>query len=203
MRKKDFAALGRKLLVSLPGYHVKGALIFAEPTNPILRGIAFDGSSHSKTSFYIYVFFQPLCVPAEHIHFTFGFRLTDSAGVGGWESDRPNLVTDISKSLSKQALPFLQKVVSLEGAAETLDAMRSSNTHVNEASAFCRILTGDTALALKRLENITGFNREIEWQDQQASRIESMIQMLRADLEAAKQRLLIWQTETASASGVT
>jgi hypothetical protein len=203
MRKKDFSTLGRKLLDRLHGYHVKGALILAEPAGPILRGIAFDGSSHSKTSFYMHVFFQPLCVPAEHIHFTFGFRITDTAGMDGWESARPNLLADISKSLSKQALPFLQKVVTLDGAAETLDAMRSNNTHVKEASAFCRILTGDTAMALKQLEKITGFNREIEWQDQQASRIEWMIQMLRADPEAAKHQLRTWQTETASTLGVT
>jgi len=192
MRKNYVSALGIKLLDRLPGYHVKGALILAEPTIPILRGIAFDGSSHSKTSFYMHFFFQPLCVPAEHIHFTFGFRMTDPTGIDGWESDRPNLVADISKSLSKQALPFLQKVATLDGAAETLNSMKSKNTHVKEAIAFCRILTGDTAMALKQLENITGFNRKIEWQEKQASRIEHMIQMLRADSEAAKRQLLIW-----------
>jgi hypothetical protein len=81
--------------------------------------------------------------------------------------------------------------------------MRSNNTHIKEASAFCRILNEDIAMALKQLENITGFNREIEWQERQASRIDRMIQMLRADPEAAKHQLLIWQTETASRLGVT
>ncbi|OBZ93243.1 hypothetical protein ADU59_22535 [Pararhizobium polonicum] len=202
MKMNDFAALGRNLLDCLPGYRVKGSLIFAEPIGHVLRGIGFDSSSHSKTSFHMHVFFQPLCIPAKHVHFTLGFRLRDVNGYDGWYSDRSNLVADISKAILVNAAPFLESVATVEGAAKTAEAMRSSNSHVQEAAALCRILAGDPTKALSQLQEITGLDRRIAWQNEQATRIDGLIEMLRTDRAVAERKLRIWQSETALALGV-
>lgn len=203
MKSKDFSALGKKLLPYLPNYRVKGALIFAEPIDHILRGISFDSSSHSATSFYIHVFFQPLCVPVQFMHWTLGERLRDMNNIDGWYSDRPNLVSDIGEALVAKALPFLDRVETLEGAAEAAEEMGTGNSHVQEAAAYCRALAGDTQTALSALENIPdGLNLSVAWQAEQASRIEQFRTLLRNDPAAAKKQLLVWEAETAQKIGL-
>lgn len=203
MKSKDFSALGKKLLPYLPDYRVRGALIFAEPIGHILRGIAFDSSSYSATSFYIHVFFQPLCVPSNFMHLTLGHRVRDMKNIDGWDSERPDLVADIGEALVAKALPFLNRVETLEGAAEAAEEMGSGNSHVAEAAALCRALAGDTHTALLSLEKIPeGLNRNIAWQDEQATRIEQFQTLLRRDPVGAKKQLLLWEAETAQKIGL-
>jgi hypothetical protein len=203
MKSKDFSALGKKLLPYLSGYRVKGALIFAEPIGHILRGIAFDSSSHSSTSFYIHVFFQPLCVPSSHMHLTLGDRLRDMNNIDGWDSERPNLVADIGESIIAKALPLLDRVRTLEGAAEAAQEIGAGNSHVQEAAAFCRALAGDTQTALSALEKIPdGLDRSVAWQAEQAERIEQFRTLLRGDPIAARKQLLVWEAETAQKIGL-
>lgn len=63
------------LLPSLPGYRVRGSLLYAEPVEALLRGFLFETSGSDRTAFYVWAFVQPLDAPAPDIPLTFGERL--------------------------------------------------------------------------------------------------------------------------------
>jgi hypothetical protein len=48
---REFVSLEKSLLPELPGFAIKGPLMFIPPAERLLRGISFEGSSFDKTSF--------------------------------------------------------------------------------------------------------------------------------------------------------
>jgi hypothetical protein len=99
---KEFSSLGRKLLPILPGYAVKGAMILAQPIEPVVRGLHFDGSSHDADIFYIYVFYMPLCVPCRFVHLTFGSRLRQLNGWGLFPVELTCQTSDIPENAARK-----------------------------------------------------------------------------------------------------
>lgn len=203
MKTKDFAALGKKLLPYMSGFTSKGMLIFAQPIDHIIRGLHFDGSSHNPRSFYIYAFFQPLCVPHRNIHFTLGFRLRNMEGVDGWSSDDPHLIEKIGEAIAAKAMPFLNGVATLRDAAVAAETMQSSNPHVMEAAAYCRALSGDREGALSSLDALgLALDREIAWQAKIGDRAKTLSKLLGSDFDAARKQLLEWEAETVQNVGL-
>ena len=137
------------------------------------------------------------------MHFTLGSRLRDLNGIDGWSSDRPNLVADIGAAIAAKGLPFLDQVGTLEGAAKAAEAMRSPNSHVQEAAACCWALAGNIERAACILDPIPSrMDTNIEWQAEQANRIEGLKNLFRSNPEAAKKRLLAGEAETAQNIGM-
>jgi hypothetical protein len=182
-------------------------VIFADPIGHILRGISFDSSSHGAEAFYVHTFFQPLCVPAEHMHWTLGFRLTDMDGYDGWNSNRSDLLIALRDAVMAKALPFLASVETLEGAARTAEAI-SSSSPVQENAAFCWLLAGDVKRAASLLENSCNWlsrnvDNDIAWQLELLRRIEHVRDLLQNDPDAAVKQLLVWEAETVERIGFT
>jgi len=203
MKTKDFAALGKKLLTYMPGFTSKGMLVFAQPISHVIRGLHFDGSSHNPKSFYIYCFFQPLCVPISHLHFTFGFRLRNMEGIDGWSSDDPRLLEKVGDAIATKAMPFLNGAATLEDAAVAAEAMQPSNPHVMEAAAYCRALSGDLEGALSSLDALDlAIDRKITWQATIADRANMLGELLKSDPGEARKRLLEWELETVQNVGL-
>lgn len=72
MRKTEFNSLIKALTKELPGFAVKGSLMFIPPCRHLLRGIYFETSAADKRSFYVTVFVLPLFVPTDHIYLNLG-----------------------------------------------------------------------------------------------------------------------------------
>jgi len=124
----------------------------------------------------------------------------------GWYSDRPDIVADIGNAIIAKALPFLDSVSTLEGAARAAELIGSSNSHVSEAAAYCWALAGNTRPAMFRLENLCNWlnrcvDRRIAWQVEQLERVEYLGKLLREDPAAARKQLLVWEADTVQRIG--
>ncbi len=102
MKRRELALLLRHPLLQLEGFVLKGRLLFKPPLDRLLRGIFFDSSRDPRT-FYPTSFVMPLCVPTNHIYFTFGDRLRTPAGSDGWRTDMPDLAAELGAALNRSA----------------------------------------------------------------------------------------------------
>lgn len=82
--------------------------------NDFVNTLLFEYSPMRGTRFIVAV--QPLYVPCESLHITFGYRLRNSNGkVGYWGNDADKIDEDIEELrelVYKEAMPFIEKVSS-------------------------------------------------------------------------------------------
>lgn len=110
----------------LPNWSIKGPFIYASPTQHILRGLCFEGSGFDSVTFYMTVFFLPLCVPTKIVSLTFGKRLRRAKGES-WDKNDPELISALRMAVTREALPFLSEVESLPS-----DVLPENETSQNE-----------------------------------------------------------------------
>ncbi len=123
MKKKEFEAIGKRLLPDLPNFAVKGDLLLIRPLGCALRGVCFNRSIDPR-SFYVEIFIQPIFVPSEHIGFNIGWRLRGgSGGSDSWDADVPNLIMALSAGLRREALPFLSRIQSPRDIADAASSV--------------------------------------------------------------------------------
>jgi hypothetical protein len=91
MKTKDFVSLAQQLLRRLPGFTVKGPMMFICPAKHYLRGIYFEASSFDAKPFYVWTFILPLYVPNKYVSFNLGKRVRNAGG-DRWKADAPNLI---------------------------------------------------------------------------------------------------------------
>src|ERR1700741_201681 len=119
MKKAELSALLKQIQPELPGFKIQGQLLFIDPIDHTLRGVWLDHSM-DKRSFYVQVFVQPLFIPAEEIHFNFGWRI----GGGSRNADTRHLVRELGVAIKREAVPFLTKINTPMDAAEAAIALR-------------------------------------------------------------------------------
>lgn len=196
MTTKEFVALERKLLPDLPDFEVKGTLLFIKPIGSVLRGFCFEGSSFSKESFYINVFFLPMYIPMDDLGFTFVDRLR-SAESGGWESTHPNLDSDLRAAVHDR-VPYLR---SLCTPIDIVKAIRPKtklpNPHVHEAFAYSLIKAGDYQSAVDVIKGIPPMvDSAVDWQRALQERVLLIQEKLQRSPEEALQQLDAWEVES-------
>lgn len=198
MKSKDFNKLAKDILPRLDGYRVKGAMIFSMPVGHILRGVSFESSSHDAGAFYMWTFFQPLCVPVEYLVFNLGFRLADDLGQNRWSVERPDLINAVGDSIIRHAVPYLKKVETAKGAADVADNLCSQNKSIQESAAYSAILAGDGARAGSQLMKlIEGLDVGIAWQHDILIRVKKINELLDINIERAQECLGGWEMYTA------
>ncbi len=217
MRKKEFEAVGKRLLPDLPGFAVKGCLLLLRPLGHTLRGICFNGSIDPR-SFYVEVFIQPLFVPSRHISLNIGWRLRCAFGRSdSWGADDPHLVEELRMGLKREALPFLSRIQTPRDVADAASVVHpikgpvvqqvitytSADPIVQQAIAFAlaradEIEKGREALA----PLIRTLHDEIPWRREMAERALSLQGMLLNDPAAARRQLDAWETQTVKNLGL-
>jgi tetratricopeptide (TPR) repeat protein len=195
MTTKELAALGKRLLPQLVGFTVRGQLLFISPVGDILRGIFFDRSGNPR-SFYVQVMVQPLYIPAEHIVFSFGWRL----GGRSWSADDPDLFPKLSHAIQSEAVPFLSKIRSasdVPNAAQSLQ--RFGDPNIRRAVAYSLARADEREKAIEALEQ---FLQQMppypwtEWLEKDAKRAELLRARLLKDSAEAQKQLEAWKNET-------
>ena len=198
MRFKDFEALGKGLLPYLPGFVAKGPLTFACPICVTLRGLCFEGSSFDASSFYVWVFFMPLCVPSNRLYFNFGKRLRRD-GIDGWSGDAPDIKVALAKAVQEQAVPFLNLLDTPTKVANVLrgDVAESPTLHTRQAYAYVLARIGDTAAALEVLDQLQkSVDPSVPWQLKMKERADLLREKILEGPEATSAQLAMWETET-------
>ena len=200
MRTKQFLAIEKRLLPSLPGFVIKGRLLFIVPLGHTLRGFHVDGSSFDKQSFYVNAFFMPLYVPSEHLHLTFGRRLR---GGGGWSTATPGFELVLEAQLQKE-VPFLDGLKTARDVANALKPFAErSNPHSHEALAYTLVQAGEIRAAVSAIDTLLGsieaikrVNPQLTWELAIAARAQLVRNKLTEDLESATAQLAVWENET-------
>jgi hypothetical protein len=154
MKKKEFEALESRLLSYLPGFFVRGGLLILPPVSPVLRGIAFEGSSFDKSSFTVTAFLLPLCVPTDHLDFNFGTRILHPKGGDRWNATNSDLVGELGAALKLQATPFLSRVKSLLDFVDTARTFPQANPNIRKAIAYSLARSGRITEAVEVLDQL-------------------------------------------------
>ena len=143
-------------------------------------GICFDGSIDPR-KFYVQVFIKPLFVPSQHLSFNIGWRL--GGGSHTWNADTPNLITELSAGLKREALPFLSRVQSPRDVADAASSlhpikgpvMQQAITYAvgdpitQQAIAYALARAGDVKEAGDALGRLISLlHEEVPWQHEMA-----------------------------------
>lgn len=202
MKKSEFQALALKVLPELDGFAAKGGLLLARPVDGLLRGIAFEGSSFNKTSFYATVFVMPLCKPTNHLSFTFGQRLRHEAVGERWNATTTQLPAKLIEAIRGQAIPFLAQGQSL---ADFIDLAQSEpkTLRVLEAMGFAQARAGRFPAAIETFDAVLQMiDLNVQWQSELAATIEELKAMLVRDPGKVREHLLSFEANTIHALGL-
>lgn len=197
MTIKDFVALEKRLIPSLPQFIIKGPLMFIAPLGHTLRGFYFEGSDFDKTSFYVNVFFLPLCVPAEQVSLNFGDRLRIE-GSDRWSVSDPDFETTLGTEM-QNAARSLTALRTPEDVVETLKSRvrYSSDPYIYEAIAYMLARQGKREAALDALDGLVKMlDPSIQWELNMASRAHCLKTKLVESPGQAKKQLDAWESET-------
>lgn len=140
------------LLPELPGFAVKGDLIYRVTVGRVLNAITFDSSGFSPRVFYPNAFVQPLYVPLDFITMTLGKPF-----LGHWEFQPGNqaLADRLLQSIKTEGMPLLQALGTPEKIAHHAEKMKSTENHyVRQATAYSMVLVGEEREAIKRLDEL-------------------------------------------------
>jgi hypothetical protein len=202
MKNREFEIIGKNLLPHLPGFVVRGPMVFMHPIGDMLKGLYFDSSSHNRKGFYVEVFVLPLFVPTDMVYFNYGKRLS---GAGAqWNARDPNLMNELVKSIQKDAIPFFDNVSTIQGVVEYVrpmavpNAIGNVNLHSHEALAYTLIKANNIKDAFTVLNQIqeTSSKSPAEWELEIKVRARLLQEKLLQSPEAAFEQLETWKAET-------
>jgi hypothetical protein len=200
MKKTELEVIGKRLLPYLPGFKVKGDMLFIQPIGHTLRAIVFDRSIASR-SFYVQVLLEPLFVPTNVIGFNVGWRVGRS-----WSADAPNIIAELGAALEREALPFLSVVnapLDVACAATALD--KPQDPHVQQAIAYSLARAGDAehaTVALNQLVHLLDTPTKYAWQTEMADRALALNAKIISDPMSAQRQLKSWEDESARNLGL-
>jgi hypothetical protein len=142
----------------LPDYDNKGSLIYHNNLDYFLKGLFFQSSAFSSTSFTIEVFVQPLFIPADNYYFLIGDRLgaLHDHRDKWWDyskDDEEAIAIDIIHRIQKDAIPFLNHFNKPE---EFISSYRwkvspKSDSYLFEIYLYALVLSGKYQEALKKI----------------------------------------------------
>lgn len=199
MKNSEFIAIEKRLAAHLSGFSIKGTLMFLVPIESVLRGFCFETSGFAKDTFYLWVYFQPLFVPAKQINFLFGHRLKNG---GRWRNDEPDLESALLLSM-KTEVPKLLELHNAETVASALEpfikpnAVGFVNPHCREALAYALVRAGQIERASQVLSIlVNSIDTTVAWQLEILSRAAGIREILSNRPQDAIEQLTAWEAET-------
>lgn len=204
------------LLHDLPGFTVKGHLLYDQNIDFLLSGLCFESSAFSQNSFTIDVFVQPLFIPATYLYFNFGDRigLIFKNRDYWWEYDENNevqIMDEIHTAITTFGIPYLKKRNFLKGFITTYKNFKpTENPHTIEGIAYSYILVEDYGKAQKhlsslgkRLINDAEYYQNASWIVEMQKRVILMLSHLEnKNYQNAKDQLSQWRDFTLSSLGL-
>jgi hypothetical protein len=167
------------------------------PVRPVLRGIAFDGSSFDKSSFTVTAFLLPLCIPTNYLYFNFGNRIRQPGGGDRWNMTKSDLLAELGTALRLQAVLFLSHVTSLIDFVETAKTFSQANPNTRRAIAYSLARSGRITEAVEVLDQLLDqLDRAVPWQLALAGEAGQLKAQLIADPTEALRQLQSWERET-------
>jgi hypothetical protein len=192
----------RHILPELPGFAVKGNLLYRYPLGDLLCAFYFQPSAFDRHGFFLNVFVQPLYMPSVDIMLNFGKRLGFN-----WEftegSER-EVAIKLLTCIRKEGLPWFKPLETPRDFAKNLlsvkDIMNNpENIHVQQAIAYSLVLIGDFSEAHKALDHFFATFKPAAdappWQHDFAQEMASFRAILLHDPAEAQRALQRWREE--------
>jgi hypothetical protein len=199
MNKRELAKVAKALVRDLPDCAAAGDLLLRTPLGPILRALCLERSGWEPRNFYVWVFFQPLCIPKTHVFFNLGWRL--GGGTHTWSCDTPAGLTSLCEAIRREALPFLDRIQSPRDAALTAKMQGPASAVTQRAIAFAFARGGDYSQAIRELDRPVpiGYPEPVAVQDPEAKLLR---ELLMTDPAAAQRQLETWEAQTVRSLGL-
>lgn len=202
MKQLEFEALIKKyLLPSLPGFAVKGGLLFTEPIGLLLHTIVFVPSIGDKNKFHVDVIIQPLYLLKEYIVCMYEYDL--------WSVKERSLIgqrwlyngQNIEDIMIDIRLRICDDVIKWFNEIQTPIDLINNGIHIHgmndpyhlQSVVYSWIISGKQAEASKAMERwlttLRGYESPYPWQVQlleEATRIDAL---LRDDITKAQAAL--------------
>jgi hypothetical protein len=201
MKSKEVARLLRHPSLQMEGFVLKGRLFFKPPLKDLLCGFYFDSSAFSRSAFYVNALVMPLCVPTNHLHFTFGHRVRRAAGGDGWNAEMPDLAGALGIAMKSAVATFLPRVASLSGFVDYAGG-RSSTLRNLEGIGYALARQGGVTRAIEVFDRLLSHadlsqaDMVIPWHGELTERVGNLKRMLIENPEIAFAELAASEIET-------
>jgi hypothetical protein len=192
------------VIPELDAFDAKGFLLFQVPIADLLHFFYFSSSGFDKDLFYIDMAVQPLYVPQDDVHFTFGRRLDGTWDIG--EGPTPEAVMKrVLAYIQHQGLPFMEQVRAPRDFADSwvlLTNLLPEDPLLREPIAYSLALSGRFEKAIEAVRDLNeteAEDSEPRWPDVTAARVkrlESVLRALEQDPQDAIDLLRMWRLET-------
>jgi hypothetical protein len=191
------------LLPELPGFMLKGRLLYRLGNEWIVQGIFFESSAFDKQRLAVHAFVQPLYVPADSLVLTLGRRLPSSNGQW-WDMAIGGQIRgdEILQSIRQQGLDLLEMGRSPDQLLRNLGKFLTdlNSEYALEVSGLSRLLIGDDEGSRQDLRRLRGqlarINDQVGWIQDLRRRAEQIEMETQTDPAVARIRLASWRDET-------
>jgi len=206
MKSREWQRLATAtVLPALPGWMVTRGVVHHPDTEWVLRGLARDSSGFSG-NFAVWLFAQPLYVPADHLVFTYGVRLSRVGGTGEawWSSTSSRMPAELLASVRDQAKPYLAGLSSPADLLRTAHARPAAfvDPHTLEVIAYSAMLVGDDATVNRALVAARDLDPPEGWQRVVTDRLVDAGRVWLNSPSAGLAQLAEWRDRTTGALGL-
>ena len=201
MTKQKISHLLPQLEARFPQLRAAPPLMVLPPVRELIRGILFERSS-ARDQFYINVFVMATCVPSRTLVLSLGWRLRKRAGRTLWDSNDSDLISELSKVIEEEALPFLNRAKTTSEAACLAVTLFGNHTpYLTEVNAYLLARSGQVEQSLRSLRGLIGSLTPpaFAWQADTVARAKKLEDLLCESSDLALAQLKRWESETIQA----
>jgi hypothetical protein len=197
VKRHEYQTVARAIVAAIPGFTSKRRLLMLRPVGRILRGLYVEDSS-TAGQFYLWVFIQPLYVPATTVTFALGQRLG-----GGSRTWRAGEVTSLIELIRSDGLPFLTNKDSAEKLADFLERSGNDDANTLEAKAYSLVAADKFDDAIAPFDTLTKMlDDHIPWQREKKEKVQRLRTFCTSTPDKASQTLRDNEQATRKALGL-
>jgi len=202
VKNSEFEKMSKEyLLPSLPGFTVKGDMLFENPLGMILHGICYERSGFDKNIFRVEVIAQPLYIPSDFISYGIGQDLnyikTRKQLQKWWtvEDGISTIMKEIREMFLGVGITWLNKYATpYDIATKVNKEFTPDDPHIMRRIAYSWILCGEKRKAKETLLSLSkGLSSDrwhAPWEYEMANEVEMISRLLESDIELAQQKMM-------------
>jgi hypothetical protein len=191
--------INQYIKAEFPGYRQSRNLFIKDPVEYVLRGYSFGSGFYGTDVLYVSYFYQPLYVPLEFAHVSFGDRVAE---VDVTAESEASVMMEVLDAM-KRAEHYVDRYPDPASLAHNKWRFGDGTERAQEVTAYSLVLAGDYREAETSLEKLRAeLLRDIpkfplaSWLPDMEARVGKLLDALRQDPEQAVALLNEWTEYT-------